>query len=95
MATDLETSVAELIVNTNIVSDVINEDAATEVSTSNGTIPSLRKALADNIYFQDPIPWSNGSNETEFNQLRTFTDGTVWWSPSATTINPVPMGVPL
>lgn len=92
MATDLETSVAELIVNTNIISDVINEDGTTEVSTSNGPIPSLRKALADNLYFQDPIPWSNGTNETEFNQLRTFTDGTVWWSPSATTVNPVPMG---
>lgn len=92
MATDLETSVAELIVNTNIVSDVINEDATTEVSTSNGPIPSIRKALADNIYFQDPLPWSNGTNETEFNQLRTFTDGTVWWSPSATAVNPVPMG---
>jgi len=93
MATDLETSVAELIVNTNIVSDVINEGATTEVVTSNGPIPSIRKALADNVYFQDPVPWSNGTNETEFNQLRTFTDGTVWWSPSATTVNPVPMGV--
>lgn len=92
MATDLETGVAELIVNTNIISDVINESATTEVLTSNGPIPSIRKALADNLYFQDPLPWSNGTNETEFNQLRTFTDGTVWWSPSATTINPVPMG---
>lgn len=92
MATDLETGIAELIVNTNIISDIINEDATTEVSTSNGNIPSLRKALADNIYFQDPIPWSIGVNEVNFNQLRTYTDGTVWWCPSATTSNPVLMG---
>ena len=92
-ATDLESAVALLITDTNIISDVVNEDATKEVVTPSGNIPSLRKALTDNLYFQDPIPWSNGDNETNFNQLRTFTDGTVWWSPSATNINPVPMGV--
>ena len=92
-ATDLESGTALLISNTNILSDVINEDATKEVVTPSGNIPSVRKALADNLYFQDPVPWSNGNNETNFNQLRTFTDGTVWWSPSATNVNPVPMGV--
>ncbi|NMJ86895.1 MAG: hypothetical protein EX285_03500 [Thaumarchaeota archaeon] len=92
-ATDLESGVALLITDVNIIDDVINEDATKEVVTPSGNIPSLRKALADNAYFQDPVPWSNGNNETNFNQLRTFTDGTVWWSPSATNINPVPMGV--
>jgi len=92
-ATDLESGVALLITDVNIIDDFINEDATKEVVTPSGNIPSLRKALADNLYFQDPIPWSNGDNETNFNQLRTFTDGTVWWSPSATNINPVPMGV--
>ena len=91
-ATDLESATASLISNVDIISDVTNGDATKEVVTPSGNIPSLRKALADNAYFQDPIPWSNGDNETNFNQLRTFTDGSVWWSPSATNINPIPMG---
>ena len=90
--TDSDSARASLISSANIVGDIINGDATTEVSTPSGPIPSLRKALADNAYFQDPIPWSQGDNETNFNQLRTFTDGSVWWSPSATNVNPVPMG---
>ena len=92
-ATDLESATASLISSVDIISDVVNGDSTKEVVTPSGDIPSLRKALADNLYFQNPVPWSNGDNETNFNQLRTFTDGTVWWSPSATNINPVPMGV--
>ena len=91
-ATDLESATASLISSVDIISDIINGDATTEVVTPSGGIPSIRKSLADNAYFQDPVPWSNGDNETNFNQLRTFTDGTVWWSPSASNVNPVPMG---
>lgn len=88
MATDLETSVSELITSTNIIGEVINGESTETVITESGEIPTLRKALADNLYFKDPIPWSIGSSETNFNQLRTFTDETVWWSPTATSSNP-------
>ena len=91
-ATDLESATASLISSVDIISDIINGDATKEVVTPSGNISSIRKSLADNAYFQVPIPWSLGDNETNFNQLRTFTDGTVWWSPSASNINPIPMG---
>ena len=48
-ATDLESGVALLITDVNIIDDFINEDATKEVVTPSGNIPSLRKALADNL----------------------------------------------
>jgi hypothetical protein len=91
-ATDLESAIELLIANSNILSEVINDDASSEITTPSGPIPSLRKALADNLYFKDPIPWVIGGTEANFNQLRTFTDGSVWWSPSALNTDPSAMG---
>lgn len=72
---------------------IVNGSGATEIVVEDGsTIPSVRKALLDNFYFKDPISWVQGSSEVVFNQLRKFTDGTLWYSPFATTSSPVSMG---
>lgn len=82
----------ELIIDSgNQLHEIVNEDATTEVLTESGYIPSVRKALADTFLFQEPIPWQQGSDETAFNQLRTFNDD-IYWAPTATTLNPIPMG---
>lgn len=71
---------------------VVNEDASTTIQTESGPIPSLRKAIVDNFYFKEPLDWAEGLNETVFNQLRRFTDGFYYYSPFATSTNPVIMG---
>ena len=83
----------DLIIFTgNQLSDVINGDALSEVETLDGFIPTIRKTLVDNFNFKSPIAWSVSSNETVFNQLRVFTDGSWWYAPLATTGTPVAMG---
>lgn len=83
---------SELLIDvSNQMHEIVNEDATTEVLTESGNVPSVRKALADTFLFQDPIAWNQGSDETAFNQLRTF-DGNIYWAPTATTLNPIPMG---
>lgn len=84
---------SELLIDvSNQMHEIVNEDATTEVMTESGLVPSVRKALADTFLFQDPIAWNQGSDETAFNQLRTFNDN-IYWAPTATTLNPIPMGV--
>uniref|UniRef100_A0AB39AJ89 Tail fiber protein n=1 Tax=Vibrio phage P018-4 TaxID=3229728 RepID=A0AB39AJ89_9CAUD len=83
---------SELLIDvSNQMHEIVNEDATTEVMTESGLVPSVRKALADTFLFQDPIAWNQGSDETAFNQLRTF-NGSIYWAPTATTLNPIPMG---
>lgn len=94
-ASTFEQAVDLTIFSGNQLHDVINGDATTEVETENGTIPTVRKSLVDNMYFRDPIDWQSGAVETVFNQLRLFKDGdnTAWYfAPSATVATPVPMG---
>lgn len=83
---------SELLIDvSNQMHEIVNEDATTEVMTESGLVPSVRKALADTFLFQDPIAWNQGNDETAFNQLRTFNDN-IYWAPTATTLNPIPMG---
>ena len=82
----------DLIIFTgNQLGDIINGDALSEVETLDGFIPTIRKTLVDNFNFKSPIAWSIGSNETIFNQLRVFPDGSWWYAPLATTGSPVAM----
>lgn len=77
---------------------VFNGTAEEEVMADDGLIPSVRKALVDNFYFLDPIAWEVDVTESVFNQPRVFTnptapeDVTYWWSPSARSTAPTPMG---
>lgn len=91
-ATDFETAVSQTITASNQLHDVINGTTSETVTTDSGEIPSLRKSLVDNFYFLDPLPWTNGVSEGVFNQIRAF-EGLYYYAPTATTINPVPMGV--
>lgn len=90
-ATDFETAVSQTITSSNQLSDVINLSATETVTTDSGEIPSVRKAIADSMLFIAPIPWEDGQDETNLFQTRSFEKG-LYWAPSATTINPVPMG---
>lgn len=90
-ASSFSESVENTIKASNQLHEVINGSTTETVTVESGTIPSLRKALTDNFYFISPTPWVVSSDETVFNQLRTFTDGTVWWAPTATTTNPITM----
>lgn len=76
---------------------IINEDGTTSVPIEDGSlIPTVRKALLENFYFKDPIAWSSGATETVFNQLRSYTDGTWWYAPTARSSTPVTMsGTPV
>lgn len=75
------------------IHQIVNGTATTEVTVEDGSkIPSIRKALLDNFYFKDPIAWQVGQTENVFNQLRQFTDGSWWYTPSATASNPISMG---
>lgn len=92
-AQNFEDAVSNAITSSDQLYNVINGLATEVVATDNGDIPTLRKALVDNFYFRDPIAWVQGANETVFNQLRSFTDGTWWYAPAATATNILPMGV--
>lgn len=94
-ATTLDQGVDLVIFSSNQLHDVINGTAVETVETETGEIPTLRKALVDNFFFKSPILWANGASETVFNQLRYFENGILsgyYYAPSATLINPVPMG---
>lgn len=91
-ATNFEEAVSNTITSSDQLHQIINGSTTDTVTTDSGEIPSVRKALTDNMYFVEAIPWSQGSNETVFNQLRTFTDNAVYWAPNATVTTPIPMG---
>jgi len=91
-ATNSNEAVELIIDGGNQLHQIINEDATTEIQTESGPFPSVRKALADTFLFLDPIPWQQGSDEISFNQLRSF-GSNIYWAPTATLSNPVPMGV--
>jgi len=77
----------------NQLHDIVNGDGVTTIDAEDGPIPSVRKMLVDNLNFISPLDWNNGANETTFNQLRKFTDGTWWFAPTATVSTPIAMGV--
>ena len=97
MATDMtlfENAVDQVIVDSERLHNVVNGTAVEEVTTEDGSsIPTIRKAMLDNIYFKTPpLPWTVGATCTVFNQLYAFKSaaGTQWfYAPSASVDNPV------
>lgn len=94
----LNGAVDQFILDAERAHDVINGDATKEVIVEDGSlIPSIRKALLDNLYFKTPpLAWTPGQLVRVFNQLYTFPEangGSSWWyAPAATNTNPVQMG---
>ena len=96
-ATTFEQAVELAIFSSNQLHNIINADPLSTVETEDGDIPSVRKALIDNLYFKTPaITWAEGTSVTLFNQLYTFSGGTtgtaLWYAPTATTTSPIVMG---
>ena len=96
-ATTFEQAVELAIFSSNQLHNIINADPLSTVETEDGDIPSVRKALIDNLYFITPaITWAEGTSVTVFNQLYKFSGGTtgtaLWYAPTATTTNPITMG---
>jgi len=95
---DADKAVDQIIADAKRLHTVVNGTGTEQAITEDGSlIPSVRKALLDNLYFKTPpLPWKNGSSITEFNQLYSFTDvsGNVtwWYAPGATLTTPVVMG---
>lgn len=92
--TQFEQAVDQVIEDSERLHKVVNGTASETVVTEDGsTIPTVRKALLDNLFFKTPpIPWVAGSQATVFNQLYAFngTNGVQWWyAPGATATTPV------
>lgn len=98
LSTEADKAVDQIIEDSKRLHVVVNGDGTAQATTEDGSlIPSVRKALLDNLYFKTPpLPWRNGGAISEFNQLYGFTDAvgnTTWWyAPGATTTNQVIMG---
>ncbi|URC22376.1 putative tail fiber protein [Serratia phage vB_SmaM-ChuuTotoro] len=90
-------AVDQLILDAERVHGIVNGLATQGVTVEDGSvIPTIRKAMIDNLYFKTPpFPWKPGSSTTVFNQLYTYSEpnlGASWWyAPAATTIAPVVM----
>lgn len=92
--TQFEQAVDQVIEDSERLHKVVNGSAIDTVIVEDGsTIPTLRKALLDNVYFKTPPqPWAAGTQTTVFNQLYSFTSsaGTFWWyAPGASPSTPV------
>lgn len=87
-------AVDQIIEDSGRLHTVVNGSGVESATTEDGSlIPSVRKALLDNLYFKTPVlPWNPGGSVTVFNQLYSYTDPngvTEWWySPPATASNP-------
>lgn len=95
--TTFEQAVELAIFSSNQLHNIINGDSLSTVDAEDGAIPTVRKALIDNIYFKVPaIEWQEGAEVTVFNQLYTFSGGTtgtaLWYAPTAATTNVITMG---
>lgn len=90
-------AVDQLILDAERVHGIVNGSGTQGVVVEDGSvIPTLRKAMIDNLYFKTPpFPWKPGGVVTVFNQLYTFAEpnlGASWWyAPGATTLAPVTM----
>lgn len=82
----------------NQLAQVVRGDANTEVTVADGsTIPSIRKAQADSMYFKEPELWTTGQTETDYLQLKKYTDPVTnkeswWFAKGALASNPIAMG---
>lgn len=92
--TNFEEAVDQVIIDSERLHLVVNGTAVDEVVVEDGTtIPTVRKALLDNLYFKTPpIPWVYGSSTTVFNQIYEYkADGKItwWYAPGASKSTPV------
>lgn len=91
-------AVDQVILDSERLHTVVNGDALTSATAEDGSLlPSIRKALVDNLYFKTPlIAWSQGTLVREYNQLYLFTDstgrGSWWYAPTAMQSKAVQMG---
>lgn len=82
----------------NQLAQVVRGDANTEVMVADGsTIPSIRKAQADSMYFKEPELWTTGQTETDYLQLKKYINPTTgkeswWFAKGALVSNPIAMG---
>ncbi len=82
----------------NQLAQVVRGDANTEVMVADGsTIPSIRKAQADSMYFKEPELWTTWQSETDYLQLKKYTDPVTnkeswWFAKGALASNPIAMG---
>lgn len=89
-----EAAVDQVIEDSERLHKIVNGSGTDTVLVEDGsTVPTVRKALLDSVYFKTPpLPWAAGTQTTVFNQLYSFTNsaGTRWWyAPGATASNPV------
>lgn len=97
LSSEADVAIDQIIEDSKRLHIVVNGTGTEQATTEDGSlIPSVRKALIDNLYFKTPpLPWRAGSPVTVFNQLYAFSDvnGNVtwWYAPGATTSNPVTM----
>lgn len=95
---DFNKAVDQVILDSKRLNGVVNGDGMASIVTEDGSlIPSVRKALLDNLYFKTPpIAWKQGTPVSVFNQLYAFTENgaTSWWyAPTATQSAIVTQGV--
>lgn len=82
----------------NQLAQVVRGDANTEITVADGsTIPSIRKTQADSMYFKKPEAWTTGQSETDYLQLKKYTDPVTnkeswWFAKGALASNPIAMG---
>lgn len=93
-----ETAIDQVVEDSERLHKIINGSSSETVIVEDGsTIPTVRKALLDNVYFKTPPqPWIAGTQATVFNQLYSFTSsaGTFWWyAPGASPATPVTLPV--
>ena len=97
-ATTFQEGVDLTIEAANQQAQVVRGDANTEVTVADGsTIPSIRKAQTDSMYFKEPELWVTGQTETDYLQLKKYIDPTTnkeswWFAKSALVSKPVAMG---
>lgn len=82
-----------IIFTGNQIHDIMNADATSVIEAEDGAIPSIRKALVDNMYFKTPQIWVASTQITDPLQLKQFTDGGWYFAPTATVSAPVNLGV--
>lgn len=82
-----------IVFTSNQIHDVMNADATSVIEAEDGAIPSIRKALVDNMYFKTPQYWVASTQVTDPLQLKQFTDGGWYFAPTATVSTPVNLGI--
>lgn len=96
--TQFEDAVDQVVTDSERLHKIVNGGADETVVVEDGsTVPTVRKAMKDNLYFKTPaLPWVPGTVSTVFNQLYAYKSviGVQWWyAPGATATAPVSLPV--